>query len=522
VGAVQKLATTVIVGLVGLATLLVVYLANEPNRRAAEATEQEHVAIERGVQTYIQNCLICHGPAGEGLTEPGLPPQGEHGRIGLPLGGSTEAGLAATARNQSEVPAERQKQFNMIVKTLQDGRGRMPAFGRGAEGGAVLNDEQINELALMIQNVDWDHVYNESVAYAGGYPTPPPPPPSAAQTAPAAPAEGEGAAPAAAFTVESHDIYFAPTELTIPADQDVVIALPNVGAAPHNFAIDELNISVDQAAGGMDYTTTINAPEGTYEYYCNVPGHREAGMVGTLTADPNAELPAAAAAPAAPAEGEAAAAQGAAPAYTVTSGDIYFDPTAITIPAASEVTLSLPNEGAAPHNFSIDALDISVDLAAGETDATATVNAAAGDYEYYCNVPGHREAGMVGTLTADPNAAPPAAAAPAEAAPAEAAQGAAPAEGADAAASFTVTSHDIFFDPTELTIPADTEVTVSLPNVGAAPHNFAIDELGISVDQAAGGMDYTASINAPAGTYEYYCNVPGHREAGMVGTLTAE
>ena len=29
-------------------------------------------------------------------------------------------------------------------------------------------------------------------------------------------------------------------------------------------------------------------------------------------------------------------------------------------------------------------------------------------------------------------------------------------------------------------------------------------------------------INAPPGTYEYYCNVTGHKEAGMVGTLIVE
>ena len=51
-GAVQKLATVVIVGLVGLATLLVVYAANEGNRTAAEAQEQQDVAVERGIETY--------------------------------------------------------------------------------------------------------------------------------------------------------------------------------------------------------------------------------------------------------------------------------------------------------------------------------------------------------------------------------------------------------------------------------------------------------------------------------------
>ncbi|MCC6315668.1 MAG: cupredoxin domain-containing protein [Thermomicrobiales bacterium] len=500
-----------IVGLVALATLLVVYLANEPNRREAEAAAQQQVAIERGVQTYIQNCVVCHGPAGEGFTEPGA--QGT-GRVGLPLGGFTEAGLAATERNQSTNPSDVQARHDLIVNTLNNGRGLMPAFGSGAPGGPLLNQEQVNELALMIQHVNWNQVYNATIEADGGFPTPPPAaapaggaektPPAAAQTAP-----GE-------FTITSHDIFFDPKELTIPANQDVVIHLPNEGAAPHNFSIDALKVSVDQAPGETDLSTTINAAPGDYEYYCNVPGHKEAGMVGTLKVVEGAAVPAAAA----PAEGGATeAGQAAAQEFTVTSHDIYFDPKDLTIPANQDVTLHLPNEGAAPHNFSIDALQISVDQAPGETDLTATVNAAPGTYDFYCNVPGHKEAGMVGTLTAEEGAAAPVAeaATPAEGA-AEAEQAAAP----TAAQEFTVTSHDIFFDPKELTIPAGQEVTVHLPNEGAAPHTFSIDALKVSVDQAPGETDVQTSINAPAGTYEYYCNVPGHKEAGMVGTLTAQ
>jgi uncharacterized cupredoxin-like copper-binding protein len=83
----------------------------------------------------------------------------------------------------------------------------------------------------------------------------------------------------------------------------------------------------------------------------------------------------------------------------------------------------------------------------------------------------------------------------------------------------TVVSHDIFFDPKELTIPADTDVMVSLPNEGVTLHNFSIDALNIDVDIQPGATEEVV-INAPAGTYEYYCNVPGHKAAGMVGTLT--
>ena len=95
------------------------------------------------------------------------------------------------------------------------------------------------------------------------------------------------------------------------------------------------------------------------------------------------------------------------------------------------------------------------------------------------------------------------------------------AAGGGAGESVTVESYDIYFEPDELSIPADTDVTVQLPNEGVTLHNFSIDELGVSVDIAPGATEETV-INAPAGEYEFYCNVPGHKPAGMVGTLTVQ
>jgi glucose/arabinose dehydrogenase/plastocyanin len=85
----------------------------------------------------------------------------------------------------------------------------------------------------------------------------------------------------------------------------------------------------------------------------------------------------------------------------------------------------------------------------------------------------------------------------------------------------TVESVDIDFNPNEFTIPANTDVTVHLPNNGAVRHNFSVEELGINVDIPP-GEEQTITINAPAGEYTYYCDVPGHRQAGMVGTMTVE
>jgi plastocyanin len=85
----------------------------------------------------------------------------------------------------------------------------------------------------------------------------------------------------------------------------------------------------------------------------------------------------------------------------------------------------------------------------------------------------------------------------------------------------TITMVDIAFQPKTLTIPANTDVMITLNNTGVTKHNFSIDQLGISVDVEP-GQTGSVTINAPAGTYQFYCNVPGHKEAGMVGTLTVQ
>ncbi|MBA2597248.1 MAG: cupredoxin domain-containing protein [Chloroflexia bacterium] len=67
-----------------------------------------------------------------------------------------------------------------------------------------------------------------------------------------------------------------------------------------------------------------------------------------------------------------------------------------------------------------------------------------------------------------------------------------------AAATAEIVSYDIYFEPDSLTIPANTDVTVVLPNEGVTAHNFSIDALGIDVDLAPGATEEVV-INAAAG-----------------------
>ena len=64
-------------------------------------------------------------------------------------------------------------------------------------------------------------------------------------------------------------------------------------------------------------------------------------------------------------------------------------------------------------------------------------------------------------------------------------------------------------------------MTFILPNTGRIPHNFSIDELDVNETFQA-GETVEVVVNAPPDTYEYYCNIPGHAPAGMVGTLIVE
>jgi plastocyanin len=67
------------------------------------------------------------------------------------------------------------------------------------------------------------------------------------------------------------------------------------------------------------------------------------------------------------------------------------------------------------------------------------------------------------------------------------------------------------------------KVTISFTNQSPIPHNIVLISasnkiLGQTPTFQGGSKSFTVTLTP--GTYTYYCSVPGHRQAGMQGTLT--
>lgn len=104
---------------------------------------------------------------------------------------------------------------------------------------------------------------------------------------------------------------------------------------------------------------------------------------------------------------------------------------------------------------------------------------------------------------------------------------------------------DIAYDSQALTATRGATVRLDLENRGAIAHDFTIERIDVDNVEMTGGMtsgehgqdedgpDLHIALDAgatgslefspsEAGTFEYFCTVAGHREAGMRGTLTVE
>jgi plastocyanin len=88
----------------------------------------------------------------------------------------------------------------------------------------------------------------------------------------------------------------------------------------------------------------------------------------------------------------------------IVSTEFKYSPAKVWVAPRREVTLVLDNSGAeTEHGIIIPAFGFRLTAAAGEIVRKTVVFDRPGDYEFTCDLPGHREMGMKGTLIVRPD-----------------------------------------------------------------------------------------------------------------------
>lgn len=94
---------------------------------------------------------------------------------------------------------------------------------------------------------------------------------------------------------------------------------------------------------------------------------------------------------------------------------------------------------------------------------------------------------------------------------------------AGAAVSVRLAASEFAFTPKDATSAAG-DVTVVVHNGGAIEHNFVLEDRSkkklVEIPVIEPGQTIEIRASLPAGGYVIYCSLPGHRDAGMAGTLT--
>ena len=86
---------------------------------------------------------------------------------------------------------------------------------------------------------------------------------------------------------------------------------------------------------------------------------------------------------------------------------------------------------------------------------------------------------------------------------------------------FRVGSYEYNFDKDNVQVNQGDTVKVTFKNTGRIIHNWVLRGHNVGTAILKPGASQTVQFTADkSGTFEYFCSVPGHREKGMLGSLS--
>ena len=86
--------------------------------------------------------------------------------------------------------------------------------------------------------------------------------------------------------------------------------------------------------------------------------------------------------------------------------------------------------------------------------------------------------------------------------------------------TINVVGKEFSYDPAKLTLKAGEGATILLKNAGSIEHDLTVDDAGFKLNVPGNNTgEKVLKVDKP-GTYQVYCSVSGHKDAGMKGELT--
>lgn len=128
----RNLAWTGFLATLLILVTLVMAAMREPALQARAEEAQLVTAVTEGMDIYLENCVVCHGAAGEGV------------------GAYPALALASSMDDET------------LYKTIERGRFNTQMAAYGIDEGGILSASQIDSLVSFVQNVNWRIVYTRA------------------------------------------------------------------------------------------------------------------------------------------------------------------------------------------------------------------------------------------------------------------------------------------------------------------------------------------------------------------------
>jgi uncharacterized cupredoxin-like copper-binding protein len=93
-----------------------------------------------------------------------------------------------------------------------------------------------------------------------------------------------------------------------------------------------------------------------------------------------------------------------------------------------------------------------------------------------------------------------------------------------AISTVTIESGNLFFKPKTVTLTPPGIYELKLANTQTGEHTLVFGDKvpGFRLDVMGPGSTQQAKIDLKAGSYTFWCDLPGHRAAGMEGKITVQ